>query len=182
MHDFFFSGNFWELSKACSVFTFFSLFLECLVVAVKPLLNTQRAFYTTLVISAYVSVVGLAYITLVFLIMYQQHGKEQKPLSCEAACALYCGEMETLSLSLWKNKELDSLFQHSAQSWAVNCWKLGGAVSCFASSHLPVLCSCTQQSSSLPFAATFCAGSAVFHTYGSLGIRNWLAEESGECS
>lgn len=176
-----FSGNFWELSKAWSIFNFLSLFLECLMmVAVKPLLNTQNAFYTTLVISAYVSVVGLAYITLVFPSVYQQRGKEQKPLSCEAACALYCGEMKTLCLGLWKNKGLDSLFQHSAQSWAVSCWKLSGAVSCFTSSHLPVLCSCTQQSSSLPFAATFCTDSAVFHTYGSLGIRNWLIEESGE--
>lgn len=87
-----------------------------MMVAVKPLLNTQNAFYTTLVISAYVSVVGLAYITLVSPSVYQQRGKEQKPLSCEAACALYCGEMKTLCLGLWKNKGLDSLFQHSAQS------------------------------------------------------------------
>lgn len=66
------------------------------MVAVKPLLNTQNAFYTTLVISAYVSVVGLAYITLVSPSVYQQHGKEQKPLSCEAACALHCGENSPL--------------------------------------------------------------------------------------
>lgn len=51
---FLFSGTFQEfyihaLSKAFSFFSLFSLYLECLmVVAVKPLLNTQRAFYTTL--------------------------------------------------------------------------------------------------------------------------------------